>query len=125
MSDEASTEIVLDAPAADVWEAVTDPEQLSQWLGSEVEIDPRPGGDLTVDDRTGWVEEVEPGRRLSFWWSRPGEDATRVEIDLEEDEHGTTVRVAESRPLVLVDAQAAELVRQSGGTAGPQMLAVA
>lgn len=129
MEQEASSEIVLEAGPDEVWDALTDPERLSEWLGGDVEVEPRPGGDLTVRDgedvRTGFVEEADPGRRLSFWWSREGEDATRVELELEELAEGTSVRVTESRPLVTIDAEAHELVRQAGGGTAPQMTALA
>jgi uncharacterized protein YndB with AHSA1/START domain len=135
MDHEVTSEIVLESGPEAVWDALTDPERLSDWLGGEVEMDPRPGGDLTVRDthggtggddcRTGFVEEADPGRRLSFWWSRGDEEATRVELELEELAEGTVVRVTESRPLVAIDAQAAELVRQAGGGTGPQMTALA
>jgi uncharacterized protein YndB with AHSA1/START domain len=116
---DVTREIELEADAAAVWEALADPEQLSEWLGGDVDVDVRPGGDLTVREdggtREGFVEDVEPERRLSFWWSRDEEDATRVEIELEEAEAGTLVRVTESRPLKHVELELAELTRQTGG----------
>ena len=38
-------EIVLEAPVEDVWEAITDPEQLGEWFANEVELDVREGGE--------------------------------------------------------------------------------
>ena len=69
-------ELLLPAEPDEAWEAIADPERLGEWLGGEVEMDPTPGGDFRIafDDggeRVGWVEEVEPGERLSFWWRRP------------------------------------------------------
>ena len=46
-----------------------------------------------------------------FWWSAPGEDATRVEIELEPDAERTRLRVVESRPFALLDLYGAEVVR--------------
>lgn len=98
----------VDAPAEEVWESLTDPERLGEWLG-EVEIDLRPGGELAArtgegDERHGFVEDVEEGRRLSFWWtSDDDEPSTRVEIEIDEGEGRTVVTVAESRPLVALD----------------------
>jgi uncharacterized protein YndB with AHSA1/START domain len=97
MPDEVTRETAIDAPADEVWEAVTDPA----WLGGE------------VDEREGFVEEVEPGERLVFWWAAPGEESTRVEIALDEDEHGTRVTVIEGRPLA----------RLEEWVAGPQLVA--
>jgi len=112
MPDEVTREITVDAPADDVWEAITDPA----WLGGEGELELRPGGDLRVGGRSGFVEEVDPGERLSFWWAAPGEESTRVEIGLEEDAGGTRVTVVEGRPLARIESWVAS---------GPQMLAAA
>ena len=38
-------EIVFPASPAEVWEALTEPERLEEWFATEVELDPRPGGD--------------------------------------------------------------------------------
>ena len=39
----SAAKIVFPAPA-EVWEALTDPEQLEDWFATEVELEPRPGG---------------------------------------------------------------------------------
>ena len=109
MPDEVNRETVIDAPADEVWEAVTDPA----WLGGEGELELRPGGAVRVDEREGFVEEVEPRERLVFWWAAPGEESTRVEIALDEDEYGTRVTVIEGRPLA----------RLEEWVAGPQLAA--
>ena len=54
-----------------------------------------------------------------FWWSGPGEEATRVEIDLEEIDEGTRVRVTESRPLALLDLRGRDLVTGARRARGP------
>ena len=118
MEDQVTREIELDAAPEEVWEALTDPEQLAGWLGTEAEIEERPGGSLAIDTddgpREGWVEECEPGRRLSIWWSDGDEDAARVQFDLEETPGGTRLVVTETRPLAALEL---ELPR------GPVMLA--
>jgi hypothetical protein len=68
-----------------------------------------------VGERGGFVEQVEPCERLTFWWAAPGEESTRVEIGLEPDERGTRVTVVEGRPLARLEAW----------VAGPQLLAAA
>jgi uncharacterized protein YndB with AHSA1/START domain len=73
--------IDLDAPASEVWEAVSDPSRLAGWLGEEVQLDVVEGGSgRVVDDgvvRRVRVDEVDTGRKLSFtWW--PEDDATGV-----------------------------------------------
>ena len=71
------------------------------------------------------VEEADAPRRLVFWWSAPDEDATRVEIDLDETDDGTRVRVTESRPLEILDGRdlAVEFGGTTGGGADPMALA--
>ena len=97
-------------------ESLAEPE----WLGEDATIDLREAGDVRAGERTGFVEEVEAPRRLAFWWSAPGEEATRVEIELDESDAGTHVRVTESRPLAMLDGRdlAIEFGGMSGGT-GP------
>jgi uncharacterized protein YndB with AHSA1/START domain len=97
---EVEREIELPAEPDEAWESVVDGE----WLGGEAEIDLVPGGDLRIGDREGWVEEVEPGERLSFWWRLPDQEvATRVEITLTETDEGTLIRVVETSPLAMLD----------------------
>ena len=44
MTDTIEQEISIQAPIATVWQVITQPEYISQWFGSQVEIDIRPGG---------------------------------------------------------------------------------
>ena len=79
--------IELDADAGEVWEAITQPDQLQGWLGDEVEIDMQPGGcGHVVDDdgvhREVLVTAVEPGRRLAWHWWADGGELSSVEITL-------------------------------------------
>jgi uncharacterized protein YndB with AHSA1/START domain len=113
-------EVVVGGTPEEAWRAVVE----SDWLGEDARVDPRPGGEVETRERRGFVEEAEAPRRLSFWWSAEGEDATRVEIELEEREDGTLVRVVESRPLAMLDAYGPELVLGVRRESGPQMLAL-
>ena len=92
-------ERVIDAPAEDVWEALTDQRLLSQWLGEEVELEPYEGGELAVrtdgEERTGTVERIAEGRELAFTWSREGDQPSLVRLTLEPSVAGTRVRVVE------------------------------
>jgi uncharacterized protein YndB with AHSA1/START domain len=120
---ELSREITLPAPADEVWRSLAEPA----WLGEGATIELRPNGDVRAGDRTGFVEEVEEPSRLVFWWSRPGEDATRVELELEADGEETRLRVVESRPLAMLDLYGAEIVHalpapQRPGPRQPEML---
>jgi uncharacterized protein YndB with AHSA1/START domain len=64
--------VVLPAPVEAVWAALTDPEQLSAWVGGEVELDPFPGGQITVQEdgrlRRGVIVDIEPLRRFEIRW---------------------------------------------------------
>jgi uncharacterized protein YndB with AHSA1/START domain len=119
-------EIIVPASPEETWRAVTDADQVTEWLAEEASFDLRPGGELAVrfegDLREGFFEEVEEESRIVFWWGEPGEELTRVEIDLAEVDDGTRVRVVEVRPLVTVDAFGTGIESDFGGTA-PQMSA--
>jgi uncharacterized protein YndB with AHSA1/START domain len=101
MDQEVEREIELDAAPSEVWRELTE----SDWLGEDARIELEPGGDLELTDRedgrrTGWVEEVDPGRRLTVWWAAEGEEeSSRVEFEIVEREDGSALRVTETRPL--------------------------
>jgi uncharacterized protein YndB with AHSA1/START domain len=116
MDELVERELIVSDDIEDVWSSLAEPE----WLGEDATIDLREAGDVRAGERTGFVEEVEAPRRLAFWWSAPGEEATRVEIEIDESDAGTHVRVTESRPLAILDGRdlAIEFGGMSGGT-GP------
>ena len=92
-------EIVLPAPRDEVWQALTDPEQLADWFANDVELDLRPGGDARFgwdngEQRRATVTEVKPGERLAFSWEDEGE----VEFTLAADVAGTRLTVVETAP---------------------------
>ncbi len=91
----------------EVWEAMTESEQLAGWLGTRRDrAAPGRARDVTEDGpREGWVEEYEPAERLTIWWSAGEEEATRVQFDLEETEGGTRLVVTETRPLAALETQ--------------------
>ena len=125
-SEQAGGEVIVPAPAEQTWEALTDPDQLGEWLGEAGELELCPGGDLEIrvggEERRGFFEEVDPGRRLVFWWRADDDDqSSRVEIDLEPDPDGTRVRVTETRPLRALDAPGDDLATLIGGGGAPQM----
>jgi uncharacterized protein YndB with AHSA1/START domain len=123
---EVEREMELPVERDEAWQAVADPERLGEWLagGGDAEIDLTPGGDLTIGDRIGFVEEVDPGERLVFWWRLPEDQvSTRVAIELDDAEDGTVVRVIETSPLATLDLVGIPL--PSRGTRGPTALALA
>src|SRR4051794_2619584 len=93
--------IVLDAPAAEVWDAISDEHLLSEWLAPEVELDPRPGGTLrcrTEDDeeRPGAVRLLEEGERIVLGGRREGAAPSQVDLRIETLEGGPRLTVVES-----------------------------
>jgi uncharacterized protein YndB with AHSA1/START domain len=94
---EVTREIVFPVSPDEVWQALTDPEQLEEWFANDVELDPRPGGDGIFrwddgEERHAKVLVSEPGERLLLDWDEEGE----VEFTLEEVEEGTRLLVRES-----------------------------
>jgi uncharacterized protein YndB with AHSA1/START domain len=136
MSDKIERELELPATVQTVWQALTDPDFLAEWLADEVWLDLRPGGEarfVTGDEvRTGWVEEVSPpgedgpgSGRLAFWWAVDDEPATRVSVSVTGSEDGgSVVRVVETRPLEVLDLVGVPLPGHGGRTFGPALVAV-
>ncbi len=108
--DERTIEKVLDfkASPAEVWSAITEPEELSKWFGHRTELDLRPGGEgAMIWDNHGRyavrVEEVDPPRRLVWSWVHEPDvpfdevPSTRVEWSLTpREDGGTTLHLRES-----------------------------
>ena len=96
---EVTREIVFPASPDEVWEALTEPEQLEEWFASDVELDPREGGAGVFrwedgEEKHATVVVAEPGERLVLDWDEEGE----VEFTLEEVEDGTRLLVRETSP---------------------------
>jgi uncharacterized protein YndB with AHSA1/START domain len=124
---EATTEsvvrtVVLEAPPEQVWEAVTEPALLSEWLAPEVELEPHEGGTVVCrledgEERRGEVELVEEAERLAFSWRREGLAPSRVELVLDAVADGTRLTVIETgllptgAPTLLAGAWAKALAR--------------
>jgi len=79
-------EVELDLAPEQMWDAITDRDQLQQWLGETVDIDIRPGATgIVVDDeirRHVVVERVDYGRSWSFRW-RPEDAGTLSRVTFE------------------------------------------
>jgi uncharacterized protein YndB with AHSA1/START domain len=93
----------IPAPPASVFALLTDPEKILRWMGTEAEIEPKPGGLYLVNVTgarfgRGTFREVVPVHRLaySFGWEGSGEvppGSSLVEIDLIEQPDGTLLRL--------------------------------
>jgi uncharacterized protein YndB with AHSA1/START domain len=105
--DMIEREIIIDAPVARVWDALTVPEQISGWFGDRAEIDLRPGGAANFfwNDFGSFlitVERVEPQRVFAYRWAREANqpptagNSTLVEFTLTPEGDGTRLRVVET-----------------------------
>ncbi|HEY2595692.1 MAG TPA: SRPBCC domain-containing protein [Chloroflexota bacterium] len=105
--DSIERELVLPAPPARVWAALTQADLLAAWFGTRATIDLRPGGELVFTwDRAGEsritnrgvIEAVDPPRRFAFRWQSSPDllPLTLVEFTLEPHPEGTRLRLVES-----------------------------
>jgi uncharacterized protein YndB with AHSA1/START domain len=74
-------DITIDGDPDEVWEALTDPELLAEWLG---------------EDGQALVEEAEPSERLVLWLYEDDDPGSRVELRLIAVPDGTRVTVTEA-----------------------------
>ena len=116
-NDAIIQEVMIDAPAERIFQALTNPAQLLEWWNAEgkfhathVELDLRPGGrwlmrvegscgpDSSNSVVSGEYVKIARPNLLIFTWNRENEDfpETLVRWDLEEREGATTVRVTHS-----------------------------
>ncbi len=87
------------ADADRLWDAIADPDQLSEWWGGDVDIPMESGTDGEASTGRGPayidVEEVDPPHRLVFRWATEVDAPTRVELDVEPTESGSRLTVTE------------------------------
>jgi uncharacterized protein YndB with AHSA1/START domain len=111
-----------------LWDALTDPDVVSGWIGADVDWDLTPGGRARFrhgpdGDRAGRVDAVEVERRLSFrWWPEANRaDESEVSYELEPTEEGTRLTVTERRvasaPPAPAEASIGTLTAGPGATA--------
>jgi uncharacterized protein YndB with AHSA1/START domain len=100
-------EIRIAARPETVFAFWTDPAKMARWMGRDVRLDPRRGGELRIDYNGtdiasgAFVEVVPPSRIVMTWgWEAPGDatppGASRVEVDLAPDGDGTILRLRHS-----------------------------
>ena len=89
-------EVVLPVDRERAWELITEPAELEEWLGEEVEFEASEDAPLRVTEdgttREGVVEEVTEFERIVFRWGD-----SRVEWALEDAPGGTRFLVTEHR----------------------------
>jgi uncharacterized protein YndB with AHSA1/START domain len=91
------------APPAAVFALLTDPEKILRWMGTEAQMEPRPGGLYLVNVTgarcaRGSFREVVPVHRLAYSFGWDGSEvvppgSSLVEIDLIEQPNGTLLRL--------------------------------
>lgn len=110
--DEVTVErsVTLRSTPEEVWEHIVDGTLASEWMGSPMDIEPRPGGkvDFTPDGTAylGTVEEIDPGRSITWSWRHPDRDPSQVAITIEPDGGGTRLTVTETLlPYTITDTR--------------------
>jgi uncharacterized protein YndB with AHSA1/START domain len=85
----------LPAQPEEVWERVVDGQLAEEWMG--IRLDPRPGGNVTVPDREmiGTVEEVVPGRSITWSWREMEGEPSQVTIEITPVPDGTRISITE------------------------------
>ena len=123
MTERIERELWLPATPEEVWNAVTS----DGWLSDRVSLELRPGGDAEFETdgqvRAGWVEEVSMPERLSFWWAEDDAPASRVELQIQERDDGTRLRIIETRPLDVLDLVGVPLPGTGAARYGPALVA--
>lgn len=98
-------EIVIDATPETIWPFLTEVDRHVEWMGTEAELDPRPGGVYRVlvageHRATGEFVEVVPREKVvfTFGWVQDGNPitpgSTTVEITLHPEGDKTRLRLA-------------------------------
>jgi uncharacterized protein YndB with AHSA1/START domain len=100
-------ELFIEADQATVFAFFTDPDKMTRWMGTQVQLDARPGGIYLVNVNgkhvaRGEFVEVTPNSRIvySFGWENgdmgvwPG--TSKIEIDLAPKDRGTLLTMVHS-----------------------------
>jgi uncharacterized protein YndB with AHSA1/START domain len=94
-------EWTINAPTARVWESLTTPSHLAQWLGKLVSGEISSESSFAVDHGDGYqcdstVVECEPFRALSYSWKFPDEPHTELSWNLLSSDNRTTLTLTHS-----------------------------
>ncbi len=94
-------QIASRAEPEEIWAHLVDGDLAGVWLDGDVEIDPRPGGDIRLRREGapaiwGTIEEVAELSRIQWSWRTDHGLPTLVEIDLTKTSSGTRVTVTET-----------------------------
>jgi uncharacterized protein YndB with AHSA1/START domain len=79
--------VELDVSVEQLWELVSDPARLADWLGDAVDIDLQQGGTGAITDdgvlKFVHVDRVDSGRHLSFSWWEPDQPQHTAQVVFE------------------------------------------
>lgn len=100
-------EVRIQARPETVFAFWTDPAKMARWMGRDIRLDARPGGELRIDYNgsdiaSGRFVEVDPPSRivLTWGWEAAGDPtppgASTVEVDFVPDGAATIVRLRHS-----------------------------
>jgi uncharacterized protein YndB with AHSA1/START domain len=92
---EVERAVELPAEPSEVWERIVTGDLAEEWMG--VRVEPRPGGSVTVPDRPviGTVEEVVPGKRITWSWREIDGEPSQVTIEVAPIDGGSKVTIVE------------------------------
>lgn len=90
---------VIDAPADQVWQALTDPNRISEWGGGPAKMTDSEGAEFSLwgGDIYGKNTKVVPNQILEQDWfgGRDWQQPSRVTFTLESDNRGTKVHLVQ------------------------------
>lgn len=101
-ADPYRTAIHIAAAPETVYDHFTQAETILRWMGDYAVLDPRPGGEFTLDINgvpvRGRYLELDPPHRLVISWGHAGSDrfppgSSRVELTFTRDADGTLLEV--------------------------------
>ncbi len=93
------------------WAALSNPDELAQWLGSSVELEVQPGGRGRIVDDDGTVRDVlvtavDELHGISWHWWSDGGDLSSVELRLDEHDGRARLHIVEMLVPTARDADA-------------------
>ena len=116
----AKATITINAPASRVWDALTQPELIKQYLfGTHVTTDWKVGSPITYEGiwegkaykDKGTILQIEPGKLLvsTFWSALSGlpdipENYQTVRYELSAEDHGTRLTITQDNNATQADA---------------------
>lgn len=104
MNERLELERRIKARPATIFAYFTDPERYIRWMGTDADLDARPGGVYRIRVPQGYTArgeftELDPPHRVVFTWGWEGHEtvppgSTRVEVTLTPDGDETIVRLS-------------------------------